>query len=102
MYTRFMAKKKTFASSMRRSQSEKQSPPQLEVAGEIPISEESKGQGTSTPPSRKGKIPLTGFIDKDAMRHIKVYCAREDMAQQTLVITAVNEYLTSRGEPGIL
>jgi hypothetical protein len=45
---------------------------------------------------------LVAYIDKPAMKLVKVFCAEEEIDQQALVITAVNEYLTARGRAGIL
>lgn len=102
MFTRFamVSKKSNFAASMRKKNSpQKESSTGREAVQLEEASTPAKGQRA---PSRVGKSPLVAYVDKDAIRHVKVYCAREDIPQQKLIIDAINEYLQSRGDPGIL
>ena len=96
-----MSSKTSFASSMSSRKAVRQgastaadSPPEAHRTKSSPKS--------SVAPSRADKAPLVAYIDKPAMKLVKVFCAEEEIDQQALVITAVNEYLTARGRAGIL
>lgn len=96
-----MSSKTSFASSMSARKSVKQG---ASTAADAPAeARTAKPSPKSTvAPSRADKAPLVAYVDKPAMKLVKVFCAEEEIDQQALVIAAVNEYLTTRGRAGIL
>lgn len=67
-----------------------------------PLPEKNVEKKTSTvAPSRQGKKGVVTYIDDEGVTHLKVFCAKNKISQQQLVLDALNEYFIKRNEPGI-
>ncbi len=48
-------------------------------------------------PSRVGKTGVITFIEKNALKHLKVFCIENEVSQQQVMIDALNAYFLANG-----
>ena len=53
------------------------------------------------PPSRRGKRPLTAWVNSDAHRYVRMIAADDDISLEQVVTDALNKYFRDRGMPPI-
>lgn len=55
----------------------------------------------SQPPSRRGKKPLTVYLDPAVIKQLKMIGLESDSTNQDMVIEALNDFFTKHGKPPI-
>ncbi len=105
-----MSNKKSFAANIRKRAivTTEAAEPIIETRQEVPASkapstpkQQSVKKASNVAPSRKGKKGVVTYIDEEGITHLKVFCAKNKISQQQLVLDALNEYFIKRNEPGI-
>lgn len=55
----------------------------------------------SQPPSRRGKKPLTVYLDPAVIKQLKIIGIETETTNQDMVIDALNDFFTKHGKPPI-